>query len=121
MVFDDVKFNGIKLGYRSIRVFFHVFSEILISAFKPAGLINLKVLFLLSFTEPDFPCKVYIAGDKYAGFDQAINGAFAYHDGVLVVNTDMVRGLVLLDKGRDDPVEMPDIFFGPGQAGTGFG
>ena len=73
-------FNGIKLGYRSIRVFFHVFSEILISAFKPAGLINLKVLFLLSFTEPDFPCKVYIAGDKYAVFGVETRGGVVYGD-----------------------------------------
>ena len=65
---------------------------------------------LFSYSPPYFPGQVDVPKRKMTVPDQAVKGAFADHDLVSVMDTDVVDRLLLPDEGRHDFLEPGDLF-----------
>jgi len=112
--------DRIELGDRGVGVIFHKSKEILIFTADAASLVYLDGNGPGAGTETDLSGKVDVPCGYKTGIDEAVNGAFANHEGVFVRHADMMRRLVLPDQRRDDLIKMADLLFGEREAGSGF-
>jgi hypothetical protein len=98
----------------------HICSKTVKIPSDAAGSVNFYVNGLFTGAKTDLSWQVNVSGRKNTRIKKAVDGAFTDHDGVLIRDADMMRGLLLLHQRGDKFIEIMDFFFGKGDAGSGF-
>jgi hypothetical protein len=99
-------FDRIYLRDRDIRMLIKERIEILEGAAYAALLVDLEDTLLLARLESYLARKVDVLGRDGACIDEAIDRPFTDHNGVFVVDADVMWRMVILNKGSDQSVKL---------------
>ena len=113
-------FYRIKLSHRQVRMFLKVSIKIFICPSNAAGLVYFEMTLYLACTVANLAGQINVHGRNDAGINQPVNGSFAYHNGIRIGYTDVMRRLLFPDKWRNEFVKIPDFVFGIRDTGSGF-
>jgi hypothetical protein len=99
-------FDRIYLRDRDIRMLIKERIEILEGAAYAALLVDLEDALLLARLEPYLARKIDVLGRDGTCVDEAIDRPFTDHNGVFVVDADVMWRMVILNKGSDQSVKL---------------
>lgn len=104
-------FNGVHLYDRAVRISFKECTVVFQGAPCPACPVHLEILFRLARPVPHLSRKVDVFCGEDPVADVVVNGLFAAHDFCGVVHIDVMDGMPLPDKGRNNAVKGRGLFF----------
>ena len=114
-------FHRVDLYDGSIRMRFHICFVILICSADPALLVDFEDTgLILSGTETDTAREVDASCLQDTAGKEAVKCALTGHDGIRVGCNDVIQGQTLLNQGRDEIVDLFDLFFRKRDSGVGF-
>jgi hypothetical protein len=99
-------FDRIDLGDRAAWMLIKKRIEILEGAAYAALLVDLEDTLLLARLEPYLARKIDVLGRDGACIDETVDRSLTDHDGVFVVDADVMWRMVILDKGSDQSVKL---------------
>jgi hypothetical protein len=99
-------FDRVDLGDRAAWMLIKKRIEILEGAANAAPLVYLEDTLLLARLEPYLARKIDVLGRDGTCVDEAIDRPFTDHNGVFVVDADVMWRMVILHKGSDQGVKL---------------
>lgn len=105
-------FYGVHFHKRQVGIVVEKKAEVLIGSANPASLVHLELFFYLALGIADFPGHIDISGGEDIKVNEAVEGAFANHKGILVVGPNVIKGLTFFDERRNEVIQMAYLIFG---------